>query len=96
MPTLMITAVYEGSPMGALIPGKPIPDLAVDVGGPGRDVVSGRTDASGSLTIDVPDTGSWAVHVTGEVEGGSLLGIRSVEIVGPLALSAVPVRFRPA
>ncbi len=94
MPTLMITAVFEGGPVGDLVPGKPIPDLAVDVGGPGRTMVSGRTDGNGMFTLDVDDTGSWTVQITGEVEAGSLLGLRSVEIVGPLAMSAVPVRLR--
>lgn len=94
MPTMMITAVFEGAATGALTPGRPIPDLPIEVGGPGRDSLTARTDASGSCTVEVPDTGGWTVAATDQRDEGALLGLLRIDVAGPLALVSLPVRLR--
>ncbi len=95
MPQLLVTTVYEGSPVGDLVAGRPVPALPVDVGGLGRDEVSATTDASGSCTVEIDDEGEWTVRVDTPVDGGRLVGLMTVRVAGPFALLALPVRFRP-
>lgn len=94
MPQLLVTTVYEGAPVGGLVAGRPVPDLPVDVGGLGHDVVQATTGADGTCTVEVADEGEWTVAVDAPVEGGRLRGLMAVHVAGPFALLALPVRFR--
>lgn len=95
MPQLLVTTVYEGSPVGDLVAGRPIPGLPVQVGGLGRDVTEATTDEAGSCTVDIDDEGEWTVRVDTSADGGRLVGLMTVRVAGPFALIALPVRYRP-
>lgn len=96
MPQLLVTTVYEGAPVDGLVAGRPVPDLPVDVGGLGHDAVSATTDAAGSCTVEIAGEGQWTVAVDTPVDGGRLRGLMTVNVAGPFALLALPVRFVPA
>lgn len=96
VPQLLVTTVYEGAPVGGLSAGQPLPDMPVDVGGLGRDVVSATTDATGTCTVEIADEGEWTVAVDTDVDGGRLRGLMTVRVAGPFALLALPVRFVPS
>lgn len=96
MPTLMITTAYEGEPRGELRPGRPVTGVPLEVGGLGRDILTATTDDAGTATVDLPDGGSWTVSATQDLDDGALLGLMTVQVAGPVAMLALPVRFRPA
>lgn len=96
MPQLLVTTVYEGSPVGDFVAGRPVPSLPVEVGGLGRAVHDATTDDAGSCTVDIEDEGEWTVRVDTPVEGGRLRGLMTIRVAGPFALLALPVRFVPA
>ena len=95
MPQLLVTTVYEGAPVGAFVAGRPVPDLPVDVGALGHDVVRTTTGSDGSCSIELAGEGEWTVAVDTPVDGGRLRGLMAVHVAGPFALLALPVRFRP-
>lgn len=95
MPQLLVTTVYEGSPVGDLVAGRPVPALPVDVGGLGHDVQTETTGPDGTCTIEVADEGEWTVRVDTPVDGGRLIGLQTARVAGPFALLALAVRFRP-
>ena len=94
MSQLLVTAVYEGTPTGGLVPGRPVPGLPVEVGGPGRDVVAATTDDNGVAALELPEQGSWTISARQERDAGQLLGLMTVQVDGPFALFALPVRLR--
>lgn len=95
MPQLLVTTVYEGSPVGDLVAGRPVPGLPVDVGGLGRDVLSATTGPDGTCAVEIDGAGEWTVRVDTAVEGGRLVGLQTARVAGPFALLALAVRFRP-
>lgn len=95
MPQLLVTTVYEGAPVGDLVPGRPIPHLAVDVGALGHDVVTATTGDDGSCAVEIGAGGQWTVAVDEQIDGGHLRGLMTVQVGGPFALLALPVRFLP-
>lgn len=95
MPQLLVTTVYEGSPVGELVAGRPVPALPVDVGGLGHEVQTATTGADGTCTVEVADEGEWTVRVDTPVDGGRLIGLQTARVAGPFALLALAVRFRP-
>lgn len=94
MPQLMVTAVYEGAPTGDLVPGRPIPGLTVEVGGLGRDTVTATTDDNGVAALELSEQGSWTISARQQRDAGQLLGLMTVQVSGPFALFALPVRLR--
>jgi hypothetical protein len=95
MSQLLVTAVYEGAPVDGLVPGRPVAGLLVEVGGLGRDVVAATTDENGVAALELSEVGSWTISARQERDGGHLLGLMTVQVDGPFALFALPVRWRP-
>jgi hypothetical protein len=95
MSQLLVTAVFEGTPVDGLVPGRPVAGLRVEVGGPGRDVVGADTDEKGVAALELPEAGSWTISARQQRDGGQLLGLMTVQVGGPFALFALPVRWRP-
>lgn len=94
MPQLLVTTVYEGAPIGDLVPGRPVPGMPVDVGNPTHGIVSATTGDDGSCAVEIADVGEWSVSVNTTVAEGRLRAFRTARVAGPFALLALPVRLQ--
>ena len=95
MPQLLVTTVFEGAPVGDLVAGRPVPGVPLDVGGLGREVLSGTTDERGTAAFVLPEEGAWTVSAREQRDGGMLQGLMTVQVAGPFAVLALAVRWRP-